>query len=162
MLIDEALDLLAQPPKVIPPGAYYDPTLPVRFQQFCYKNFLWPEGFTAGQPVVWARWQIEEIIQPCLGWRWSASGHRVVKTCYLISAKGCGKTCFAAALGLFGLFGFSRRRNPTPKLTCTRCRVSRLIACTAPQSGCCGPAGCMMSGVGIRTVGGSRRCTPPR
>ena len=99
------------PQALVELGGYYDPTLPDQFAEFSFDCLKWPEGHLAGEPVVWADWQNEEIIGPALGWRWEATGLRIVHTCLLISARGTGKTMLAGGFGAFGLCGMN---EPNP------------------------------------------------
>ena len=103
----------ARDPIWVPEGAYYDPTLPVRFVAFSKAFLCWPSGPHAGQPAVWAQWQLDRVICPAFGLRWEETGILVTRTVFLFCARGNGKTALAAAIGVFCL---SAMREPTPEV----------------------------------------------
>ena len=112
----------AQQPIYIPVGCHYDDTLVEKFVVFSKQLLRWPTGKRAGQPVVWEQWQMDTLVRPILGvvkdeiaeyleynkehgieelqelvlWK-----HLKFETAFYLSARGTGKTTFAAALSLF-------------------------------------------------------------
>ena len=94
----------------VPDGADYDPTKPDMFEAFC-SELVFPDGFRAGEPIVWAPWQLDNIVRPILGLRWKDSGLRVIRTCLFLAGRGNAKTTLMSAIGLYGLVD-PDERNP--------------------------------------------------
>ena len=103
----------AKYPFWLPSDSYYDASLPDKFEQFCYDYLVWPHGFRAGEPIVWADWQRDRVIRPMFGIRRKATDLRRIRTVFICAARGIGKTTFAGALGLFGLAAMN---EPAPNV----------------------------------------------
>ena len=97
----------------VPDGATYDSTLPQRFEDFCEQYLVFPDGFKAGEPVIWAQWQLDRITRPILGLRWKNNGRRVVRTAFFLSGRGNAKTTLASAIALFFLCAMG---EPNPEI----------------------------------------------
>ena len=100
-------------PLWLPDDCDYDGDLPAQFEAYSETLLRWPDGFRAGEPVVWATWQLDKIIRPMLGIRRRKDGRRAIRTVFFLSARGNGKTSLEAALGLFGLTGMD---EPSPEI----------------------------------------------
>ena len=90
-------------PLWVPDGAFYDESLPTQFEVFSRHYLRFPDGFKAGEPVVWAPWQLDRITRPILGLRWQNSGLRAIRTAFFLSGRGNAKTTLASAIALFYL-----------------------------------------------------------
>ena len=94
----------------IPDGAYYDASLPMGFELFSRTLLNFTDGFKQGEPIVWADWQLDDLVRPMLGLRWSDTGRRVTRKVFFLAGRGNAKTTLAAAIGLFGLTAMDK--NP--------------------------------------------------
>lgn len=71
-----------------------------RFFRLCLRH---QKGELAGQPLLLADWQSEQIIRPLFGWK-RRDGTRKYRTCYVEIPRKNGKTTIAAGVGLYLLF----------------------------------------------------------
>ena len=108
----------------VPDGALYDPELPTKFEDFCSQYLVFPDGFRAGEPVIWSQWQLDCITRPILGLRWENNGRRVIRTAFFLSGRGNAKTTLASAVALFFLLAMG---EPNPEVD--------LFAVARPQAG---------------------------
>ena len=92
----------SEDPLWVPDGCRFDPAGPESFLHFCKVGLRWPTGYGAGDPVVFAQWQIDRLINPMFGVV-DEDGNLVTETVFLMSARGIGKTTLAGAVGLYGL-----------------------------------------------------------
>ena len=97
----------------VPEGATYDPELPTKFEDFCEQYLRFPDGFKAGEPVIWSQWQLDRITRPILGLRWEDSGRRVIRTAFFLSGRGNAKTTLASGISLFFLLAMG---EPNPEI----------------------------------------------
>lgn len=86
----------------IPDGCDYDPTKPDHFEAFS-ADLKFPHGFRQGEPIEWAWWQLDRIIRPIFGLRWSDTGYRTIMKALIVMGRGGGKTAKAAVMGTYGL-----------------------------------------------------------
>ena len=108
----------------VPDGATYDEELPTKFEDFCEQYLRFPDGFKAGEPVIWSQWQLDRITRPILGLRWENTGRRVIRTAFFLSGRGNAKTTLASGLALFYLVAMG---EPNPEID--------LFAISRPQAG---------------------------
>lgn len=77
---------------------------PVRFIETLLIHY---RGDFDGKPFRLFDWQ-KRILRDLFGWKRRSDGRRRFKTTYIEAGKGCGKSPFAAALGLYVLCGWNR------------------------------------------------------
>jgi phage terminase large subunit-like protein len=74
-----------------------------RFQEFCARHLRHVKGEWAGQPILLAPWQREDIIEPLFN-TVRPDGLRRYRTCYVEIPRKQGKSTLASALALFLLY----------------------------------------------------------
>jgi phage terminase large subunit-like protein len=74
-----------------------------RFLEFCSRFLVHVKGPLTGQPVVFARWQIDRVIRPLFDTR-LPDGRRQYRVCYLTCPRKQGKSTIGAAIALYLLY----------------------------------------------------------
>ena len=108
----------------IPTGADYDETMPDKYELFCREFLTYPDGFSAGEPVEWAQFQLDRISRPILGLRWKKNGLRVIRNALFQAGRGNAKSTKASGLALFFLLASG---EPSPEID--------IFARNKPQAG---------------------------
>ena len=118
-----------------PGGCHYDPSMVDAFVEFCREFLRFPQGHLhgrdiAGRPVEWAQWQMDRLVRPIFGVK-TAHGARATSMVFYLSARGTGKTTYAAAMGLFGLCAMGVANPEVDLFAVSREQAARMFDCAA-------------------------------
>lgn len=83
-------------------GCYFDPTLPIAFEKWCYENCrILSDDYHghAGRRLTLLDWQ-RKVVYPLLGWR-TKENRRRFKRCFIYVSRRQGKSILCSALSVF-------------------------------------------------------------
>ena len=118
-----------------PGGCRYEPEMVDRFVEFSREFLRFPTGHlhgrdVSGRPVEWSQWQLDRLVRPMFGVV-TANGARATSTVFYLSARGTGKTTFAAAVGLFGLCSMGVANPEVDLFAVSKEQALRMFECAA-------------------------------